>query len=101
MKMKEDMARVSLTELTTLRVTCKKCNRGSIEVPISNLMFAVTEDGKCCLCGQQHFTKSGRQFGTVHILTSLVNALTELQQYKDLEKELEIEFELKKSSVSK
>ena len=82
--MSEKMLRVQLSELATVRVVCKKCNRGVIEVPLARLGMAL-DHGACRLCNHEFFpdTKPNR-------LGDLQLAIEELNQLRDLGVEFEI-----------
>jgi hypothetical protein len=54
--MSRNVLRIDLTELTTVRVICKKCNRGVIEVPVNRLETAF-DHGECRFCNHQHLPR--------------------------------------------
>ena len=83
--MSKKMLRVSLDDLKTVRVSCLKCKRGVIEVPIDRLDAAL-HNGRCRLCDTQLLPQSGPE-----PLNSLKLALQELAaKAKDLAVEFEI-----------
>ncbi len=45
------MLRINISELKTVRITCMKCKRGVIEVPVSRLGNAL-DHGRCRLCDE-------------------------------------------------
>ncbi len=52
--MSESIMRVNAREITTVRVVCEKCKRGTVEVKLGELGRAL-KDGCCLLCGYEHF----------------------------------------------
>lgn len=46
------MLRIDLSELTTVRVACRACKKGVVEVPLDGLQRAL-DGGSCHLCGHE------------------------------------------------
>lgn len=79
------MLRIPITDLKTIRIVCKKCNNGVIEVPANRLSEALV-DGKCRFCRYPLI-----KLDNYDPIQSLKVALEELSR---IEKDLGIEFEI-------
>ncbi len=87
--MSEKMLRIDLTELKTVRVRCKQCNHGVIEVPIDRL-DKVLNYGECKFCNTRLLPKRpGGSQGDA--LNDLRLAVAELERVKS---DISIEFEI-------
>jgi hypothetical protein len=83
--MSEKMLRIQLSEIATVRITCKQCKRGVIEVPIERLGQAL-EQGGCRFCRSDVIAPTSND-----PLNALRMAIEELRR---LESKLGIEFEI-------
>jgi DNA repair exonuclease SbcCD ATPase subunit len=86
----DKIMRVSVSDLTQVRVTCRKCTRPIvIEARLEQLSDVLEARGKCRFCGHEHFPQ-----GSDDLLRQLKLTLQKLQQNEaDL---LKIEFDLEK-----
>ncbi len=88
--MSETVMRVPLSELTTFRITCKKCGKGVVEVTLERLNLALDSQARCRFCDQKLFV-SGNPLG------ALQGALEELHRQEDAGV-LHVEIDLKEDS---
>jgi len=68
-----------------MRVTCKSCKRGVIEVPRDRFQAPLDSSGQCYLCGYRHLST-----GASDPFNMLKIALENLAQLKELEIEFDV-----------
>jgi hypothetical protein len=77
--MSERLLKFLITELRTVRISCKKCNRAVVELPVDRLDAALSH-GECRFCGYKFHDAGGPD--PFH---SLRMALDELRNMKGIE----------------
>jgi hypothetical protein len=83
----EKMLRVPLSKLGAVRVICKACNKGVLEVPVDRL-HAVLDHGDCRLCRRGVLSSSDSD--PLDALQKAIEALLQLEQGGKLSVEFEI-----------
>jgi hypothetical protein len=91
--MSVNMIRIDISELKTIRVICKSCRKGVVEMSVENLQHALTSKGRCRFC--DHDIMAGMSNPTP--LMRFQEAFISLVQLK---REIDIEIEIPTPSAA-
>lgn len=83
--MGQKMLRFALSDIKLFRITCTRCNRGVVELPLEQLHLA-TDNGNCRFCGDTLLPEAGRE-----VLSTFKRAMQDLTTHP---KYLRIDFDM-------